>query len=280
MSVRISASDWADGGVSEEDTFAIARAFAAAGCDLIDVSSGQTVPHQSPVYGRMYQVPLAEAIKNELGLKTMCVGAITEPGQVNTIVQCRRADLVAVGRPHLTDPNWSLRAAAWYGKRAVRPPAPYLSGAAQLMRESEKARDKARELADQGQAQASPQRAQAAAGGGVNNRVLQPPGWPRPPGYANGIAAIGRTVYTAGLVGWDAAGPVPRRTDRAMCADVRQHRRGAGRGRRGAGRSGADDVVYPQPGRVSGRSARDRCGVPGCVSGKAIPRWRWCRWPG
>jgi len=147
MSVRISASDWADGGVSEEDTFAIARAFAAAGCDLIDVSSGQTVPHQSPIYGRMYQVPLAEAIKNELGLKTMCVGAITEPGQVNTIVQCRRADLVAVGRPHLTDPNWSLRAAAWYGKRAVRPPPPYLSGAAQLMRESEKARDKARELA-------------------------------------------------------------------------------------------------------------------------------------
>ena len=147
MSVRISAADWCDGGISEEETFAIARAFAAAGCDLIDVSSGQTVPHQSPVYGRMYQVPLAEAIKNELGLKTMCVGAITEPGQVNTIVQCRRADLVAVGRPHLTDPNWSLRAAAWYGKRAVKPPLPYLSGAAQLMRESEKVREKARELA-------------------------------------------------------------------------------------------------------------------------------------
>ncbi len=146
MSVRISASDWAAGGLSEADGFAIARAFAAAGCDLIDVSSGQTVPHQAPQYGRMYQVPFAEAVKNELGLTTMCVGAITEPGQVNTIVSCRRADLVAVGRPHLTDAQWSLRAAAWYGVKAVRPPLPYLSGAAQLLRESEKAREKQLEL--------------------------------------------------------------------------------------------------------------------------------------
>jgi anthraniloyl-CoA monooxygenase len=142
MSVRISASDWAEGGLGEEDLFAIARAFADAGCDLIDVSTGQTVPHQAPVYGRMYQVPFAEAVKNELGLATMCVGAITEPGQVNTIIGCRRADLVAIGRPHLTDPMWSLRAAAWYGVRALRAPLPYLAGASQLLRESEKAREK------------------------------------------------------------------------------------------------------------------------------------------
>lgn len=146
MSVRISAADWAEGGLTEADCFAIARAFSDAGCDLIDVSTGQTVPSQAPVYGRMYQVPFAEALKNELGLKTMCVGAITEWGQVNTIVACRRADLVAVGRPHLTDPMWSLRGAAWYGVKAVRPPLPYLSGAAQLLRESEKARDKQMEL--------------------------------------------------------------------------------------------------------------------------------------
>ncbi len=146
MSVRISASDWAEGGLDETDLFAIARAFAEAGCDLIDVSTGQTVPHQAPVYGRMYQVPFAEAVKNELGLATMCVGAITEPGQVNTIVGCRRADLVAIGRPHLTDAQWSLRAAAWYGTRGVRAPLPYLSGVAQLRRESEKTRDKQREL--------------------------------------------------------------------------------------------------------------------------------------
>ncbi|MFN7176423.1 MAG: FAD-dependent monooxygenase [Thermaurantiacus sp.] len=146
ISVRISASDWAEGGLSEDDLLAIARAFADAGCDLIDVSTGQTVPHQAPVYGRMYQVPFAETVKNALGLATMCVGAITEPGQVNTIIGCRRADLVAIGRPHLTDPMWSLRAAAWYGVKAVRAPLPYLSGAAQLMRESEKAREKQLEL--------------------------------------------------------------------------------------------------------------------------------------
>lgn len=146
MSVRISASDWADGGITEADGLAIARAFAAAGVDLVDVSSGQTVPWQTPVYGRMYQVPFAEAVRNTLGVKTMCVGAITEPGQVNTIIACRRADLVAVGRPHLTDPDWSLRAAAWYGTRSVAVPPPYLAGAAQLYRETEKTRAKQDEL--------------------------------------------------------------------------------------------------------------------------------------
>jgi anthraniloyl-CoA monooxygenase len=146
MSVRISASDWADGGLSEADCFAIAKAFGEAGCDLIDVSTGQTVPHQSPTYGRMYQVPFAEAVKNVLGLKTMCVGAITEAGQVNTIIACRRADLVAVGRPHLTNPNFSLHAAAWYATR-LNVPKPYISGAAQLYRETEKTRDKQADLA-------------------------------------------------------------------------------------------------------------------------------------
>ncbi len=146
MSVRVSASDWADGGLTEADCLAIAKAFAEAGCDLIDVSSGQTVPWQAPNYGRMYQVPFAETVKNELGLKTMCVGAITEPGQVNTIIACRRADLVAVGRPHLTNPNWALHAAAWYGTRHVAVPQPWLSGAAQLFRETEKTRDKQAEL--------------------------------------------------------------------------------------------------------------------------------------
>ena len=146
MAVRVSASDWAESGVSEDDLFAIAKAFSEAGCDLVDVSSGQTVPHQQPVYGRMYQVAFSEAVKNELGLKTMCVGAITEAGQVNTIISCRRADLVAVGRPHLTDAQWSLRAAAWYGVKAVSPPLPWLSGASQLLRESAKAREKQMEL--------------------------------------------------------------------------------------------------------------------------------------
>ncbi|HXU44914.1 MAG TPA: FAD-dependent monooxygenase, partial [Thermoanaerobaculia bacterium] len=103
MSVRISASDWQEGGTTEEDTFAIAEAFRDAGCDLIDVSAGQTVPDQKPVYGRMFQARFAEAIRNAPGrrerIATMAVGAITEPAQVNTLLHTRRADLVALARP-------------------------------------------------------------------------------------------------------------------------------------------------------------------------------------
>ena len=146
MSVRLSASDWREGGLDEDDLVAIAGAFKDAGCDLISVSSGQTVPDQKPVYGRMYQVPFSETVRNEVGVRTLCVGAITEPGQVNTIIACRRADLVALGRTHLTDPNFTLRAAAWYATRAVSVPKPYLPGAAQLMRETAKARAKQAEL--------------------------------------------------------------------------------------------------------------------------------------
>ena len=146
MSVRLSGSDWREGGLGEDDLIEIARAFKNAGCDLISMSSGQTVSDQAPVYGRMYQVPFSENVKNVVGIRTMCVGAITEPGQVNTIIACRRADLVALGRPHLTDPFFTMRAAAWYGKHAVAVPPPYLAGAAQLMRESEKTREKQAEL--------------------------------------------------------------------------------------------------------------------------------------
>ena len=154
MSVRLSGSDWCEGGLSEDDLISIARAFKDAGCDLISMSSGQTVPDQAPVYGRMYQVPFSETVRNVVGIRTMCVGAITEPGQVNTIIACRRADLVALGRPHLTDPFFAMRAAAWYGNTAVAVPSPYLPGAAQLMRESAKTREKQAEL----QQKAKPQR--------------------------------------------------------------------------------------------------------------------------
>lgn len=146
MSVRLSASDWREGGLGEEDLVAIARAFKDANCDLISLSSGQTVSDQAPVYGRMYQVPFSETVRNEVGIRTLCVGAITEPGQVNTIIACRRADLVALGRVHLTDPSFTLRAAAWYATRAASVPKPYLSGAAQLMRETAKTRAKQAEL--------------------------------------------------------------------------------------------------------------------------------------
>jgi anthraniloyl-CoA monooxygenase len=146
MSIRISASDWAPGGITEDDVLTTVRAFEAAGCDLVSTSSGQTVPEQKPVYGRMYQVQFAEGIRNVARIKTMAVGAITEPSQVNTIIACRRADLVALARPHLVDPYFTLRAAAWYGVTSHWVPKQYLPGAAQALREAERAQQRQAEL--------------------------------------------------------------------------------------------------------------------------------------
>ncbi len=141
MSVRISATDWADGGVSDEDTLAIARAFAQAGCDLIDVSTGQTVHDAAPVFGRMFQVPWSDMIRQEAGIATMCVGNITTADQVNTILAAGRADLVALARPHLTDPSFTLRAAAAYGVADIACPPQYRWGKDALLRNA--ARDQA-----------------------------------------------------------------------------------------------------------------------------------------
>src|SRR5947209_6640728 len=134
MSVRISAHDWAEGGISGADAVAIARAFAEAGCDLIDVSSGQTVADARAVYGRMFQVPFSDQIRNEAGLATMCVGNITTADQVNTILAAGRADLVALGRPHLVDPYFTMTAAAWYGASAIHCPPQYFPGKDQIFR--------------------------------------------------------------------------------------------------------------------------------------------------
>jgi len=146
MSVRLSASDWSEGGVTEDEVVTIARAFAAADCDLIDVSSGQTVADQAPVYGRMFQVQFAEAVRNRTGLATMAVGAITEPAQINTIIACRRADLVAVGRPHLADPYFARRAAAWYAVPDRAWPKSYIPGLVQAQREAAREREKLTDL--------------------------------------------------------------------------------------------------------------------------------------
>jgi anthraniloyl-CoA monooxygenase len=134
MSVRISATDWVDGGISGDDSVEIARAFKAAGADLIDVSTGQTSPDAKPVYGRMFQTPYADKIRNEVGIATMAVGNITETDQVNAILAGGRADLVALGRPHLADPFWTLHAAARLGYREARWPVQYLAGKEQLER--------------------------------------------------------------------------------------------------------------------------------------------------
>ena len=135
MSVRISAHDWAPGGNTPDDAVAIARLFKAAGCDVIDVSSGQTTRRAKPVYGRMYQTPFADRVRNEAGILTMAVGAIQEADHANSIIGAGRADLCAVARPHLADPAWTLHEAAKLQSRAVQWPQPYESGRDQLYRE-------------------------------------------------------------------------------------------------------------------------------------------------
>jgi anthraniloyl-CoA monooxygenase len=135
MSVRISATDWAEGGITGDDAVAIARAFGEAGVDLVDVSTGQTVRDAQPVYGRMFQTPFSEQVRNEARVATMCVGNITTSDQANTILAAGRADLVALGRPHLVDPSFTMRAAAWYGAEIACPPQ-YLPGKEQIFRNS------------------------------------------------------------------------------------------------------------------------------------------------
>ncbi len=136
MSVRISATDWAEGGINGDDAVAIARAFAEAGVDLVDVSTGQTVRDAQPIYGRMFQTPFSDQVRNEARVATMCVGNITTADQVNTILAAGRADLVALGRPHLVDPSFTLKAAAWYGADSVFCPPQYLPGKEQIFRNS------------------------------------------------------------------------------------------------------------------------------------------------
>lgn len=135
MSVRISANDWVgDEGVTPEEAVEIARMFAAAGADIIDVSAGQTSTGARPVYGRMFQTPFSDRIRNEAGLATMAVGNITEADQVNGILLAGRADLVCLARPHLADPYWTLHAAVEAGDEAAAWPLPYLAGRDQALR--------------------------------------------------------------------------------------------------------------------------------------------------
>lgn len=139
MAVRLSCHDWAPGGNAADDAVAIASLFKTAGADLIDCSSGQVVHDAAPVYGRMYQTPFADRIRNELDMLTMAVGAIYEADHVNSIIAAGRADLCAIARPHLADPAWTLHAAAQIGHAGIVWPKPYQSARGQyetnLMRE-------------------------------------------------------------------------------------------------------------------------------------------------
>jgi len=136
MSVRISANDWVGkDGITPDDAVTIAKLFSQAGADLIDVSSGQTTVDAQPVYGRMFQTPFSDRIRNEAGLTTMAVGNIYEADHVNSILMAGRADLVAIGRPHLANPYWTLHEGSKIGDRHSDDwPKPYLAGREQLWR--------------------------------------------------------------------------------------------------------------------------------------------------
>ncbi|MBO28066.1 MAG: oxidoreductase, partial [Rhodobacteraceae bacterium] len=140
MAVRISANDWAgDDGVTPEEAVEIARMFDAAGADIIDVSAGQTSTQAQPVYGRMFQTPFSDRIRNDGGIRTMAVGNIYEADHVNSILMAGRADLVCLARPHLADPYWTLRQGAAIGDRHAAWPLPYGPGRDQAWRLADRA---------------------------------------------------------------------------------------------------------------------------------------------
>lgn len=140
LAVRISANDWVgEAGVTPGEAVEIARALKAAGVDIVDVSAGETAPEARPVYGRMFQTPFADQIRNEARVPTIAVGNIADPDQVNSILTAGRADLVALGRTHLFDPVWTLRAAASAGYEEQPVPAPYKVGQAMAMRSARQA---------------------------------------------------------------------------------------------------------------------------------------------
>jgi anthraniloyl-CoA monooxygenase len=142
MAVRISATDWVgEAGVTPQEAVEIAKAFHAVGADIIDVSAGQTTTEAKPIYGRMFQTPFSDRIRNEAGLATMAVGNITDPDQVNGILMAGRADLVCLARPHLADPYWTLHAAVQLGDDATEWPKPYHRGRDQARRLREKSQE-------------------------------------------------------------------------------------------------------------------------------------------
>ncbi|MBX8827153.1 bifunctional salicylyl-CoA 5-hydroxylase/oxidoreductase [Ochrobactrum sp. SFR4] len=131
ISVRLSCHDWAEGGNTPDDAAIFAQLFKDAGADLIDCSSGQVVKHEKPVYGRLFQTPFSDKIRNEIGIPTIAVGAISEADHANSVISAGRADLCAVARPHLADPAWVLHEAAKIGLTSVPWPKQYYSGKTQ-----------------------------------------------------------------------------------------------------------------------------------------------------
>lgn len=132
MSVRISAHDWVEGGLTPDDAVEIAKMFKEAGADMIDCSSGQVSKEEEPIYGRMWQTPFADRIRNDAGIPTIAVGGIFEADHVNSIIASGRADICALARPHLADAAWTLREAARIGYEDITWPRQYFQGKQQL----------------------------------------------------------------------------------------------------------------------------------------------------
>jgi anthraniloyl-CoA monooxygenase len=132
MSVRISAHDWVEGGITPDDAIEIAKKFKSAGVDFVDCSSGQVDKREKPVYGRMFQTPFADRIRNEAGVRTIAVGAISEADHMNSIIAAGRADLCAVPRPHLANPAWTLQEAARIGYTDLNWHKAYVAGKRQM----------------------------------------------------------------------------------------------------------------------------------------------------
>jgi anthraniloyl-CoA monooxygenase len=141
ISVRISAHDWVEGGITPADAVEIAKAFKAAGADLIDCSSGQVSKKEKITFGRMFQTPFADRVRQEAGIASIAVGAISEADHVNSIIAAGRADLCAVARPHLANPAWTMTEAAKIGFAELAWPKQYRSAKVQM--ESNFAREKA-----------------------------------------------------------------------------------------------------------------------------------------
>ena len=152
MSVRISAHDWVEGGITPDDAIEIAKQFKAAGVDFVDCSSGQVDKREKPVYGRMFQTPFADRIRNEAGVRTIAVGAISEADHVNSIIAAGRADLCAVARPHLANPSWTLQEAARIGYTDLNWHKAYVSGKRQMETNFERAALMAAQAASPAQA--------------------------------------------------------------------------------------------------------------------------------
>jgi len=139
MSVRISANDWVgEEGITPQESVKIAKMFKAIGIDIIDVSAGQTSDEAKPVYGRMFQTPFSDRIRNEAGINTMAVGNIYEADHVNSILMAGRADLVCIARPHLSNPYWTLHAGTSIGDRSEKWLKPYEAGRDQMWRLSDR----------------------------------------------------------------------------------------------------------------------------------------------